>query len=233
MHARYRLLDITRAYAHNKLIDSGEAAAIARRHADYYRDLLEKAEARSAMQQVPPGLMEYGIYAGDIRSALSWAFSASETYDLGIALAAAAAPLLLELSLLMECWIWTEQAIGALGAADRDTRCEMTLQMAYGVSLISTKGNGPDALTALERALAIAEWISDARFQLQLHEVLSVTHLRMRNVDAALASARRADAVAKTTTEIGGHADSTVYDRTLLPFQRAACCRPKPSGVRR
>jgi predicted ATPase/DNA-binding winged helix-turn-helix (wHTH) protein len=203
-HARYRLLDITRAYARKKLIDSGEADAIARRHADYYRDLLEKAEARSAAQQVPPGLMEHGIYVSDIRSALGWTFSSSDTCGLEIALAAAAAPLLLELSLLTECRVWTEQAIAALGTADRDTRGEMMLQTAYGVSLISTKGNGPDALTALGRALAIAERINDARFQLQLHEILDVTHLRMRNFDEAFTTARRADAVARTLTDSEG-----------------------------
>jgi predicted ATPase/DNA-binding winged helix-turn-helix (wHTH) protein len=197
-HARYRLLDITRAYARAKLIDSGEADATARRHADYYRDVLEKAEARSAARPVPEGLTVYSIHLGDVRSALGWAFSSSGTYDLGTALAAAAAPLLLELSLLTECRVCMEQAIGVLGAVDRDTRREMMLQTAYGVSLISTKGNGSDALSALGRALAIAERISDARFQLQLHEILHLTYLRMRNFDEAFAMARRADAVAKT-----------------------------------
>jgi predicted ATPase/DNA-binding winged helix-turn-helix (wHTH) protein len=200
-HARYRLLDITRAYARTKLIDSGEADATARRHADYYRDVLEKAEARSAARQVPEGLTVYSIHLGDVRSALSWAFSSSDTYDLGTALAAAAAPLLLELSLLTECRIWMEQAIVALRAVDRDTRREMMLQTAYGVSLISTTGNGSDALSALSRALAIAQGIGDARCQLQLHEILHVTHLRMRNFDEAFSTARCADAVAKTLTD--------------------------------
>jgi predicted ATPase/DNA-binding winged helix-turn-helix (wHTH) protein len=200
-HTRYRLLDITRAYARIKLTDSGEADVTARRHADYYRDVLEKAEARSAACQVPEGLAEYSIYVGDLRSALSWVFSSADTYDLGTALAAAAAPLLLELSLLTECRLWTEQAIGALGADDRNTRREMMLQTAYGVSLISTKGNGSDALSALGRALAIAERINDARSQLQLHEILHVTYLRMRNFDEAFATARRGDAIAKTLTD--------------------------------
>jgi predicted ATPase len=40
---RYRLLEITRTYALNKLAESGEGKALARRHAEYYRDLLELA----------------------------------------------------------------------------------------------------------------------------------------------------------------------------------------------
>ena len=42
--ARYRLLDTTRAYALEKLADSDELNAIARHHAEYHRDLFERAE---------------------------------------------------------------------------------------------------------------------------------------------------------------------------------------------
>ena len=42
---RYRLLDTTRAYALEKLDESGERERLARRHAEYYRDLFEQAEA--------------------------------------------------------------------------------------------------------------------------------------------------------------------------------------------
>jgi predicted ATPase len=40
---RFRLLDTTRAYALDKLAESGEGEMLARRHAEYYRDLLEAA----------------------------------------------------------------------------------------------------------------------------------------------------------------------------------------------
>ena len=42
---RFRLLDTTRAYAIEKLDASGERERIARRHAEYYRNLFERAEA--------------------------------------------------------------------------------------------------------------------------------------------------------------------------------------------
>ncbi len=41
---RYRLLETTRAYALEKLTESGELDHVARRHAEYYRDLFERAE---------------------------------------------------------------------------------------------------------------------------------------------------------------------------------------------
>jgi len=40
--ARYRLLDTTRAYAIEKLGESGERERLVRRHAEYYRDLFER-----------------------------------------------------------------------------------------------------------------------------------------------------------------------------------------------
>ena len=45
---RFRLLDTTRAYAIEKLDESGERERIARRHAEYYRNLFERAEGEAA-----------------------------------------------------------------------------------------------------------------------------------------------------------------------------------------
>ena len=42
---RLRLLDTTRAYTLDKLTESGEREQLARRHAEYYRNLFERAEA--------------------------------------------------------------------------------------------------------------------------------------------------------------------------------------------
>ena len=46
--ARHRLLDTTRAYALGKLAESGEREWLARRHAEYYRDLFARAEIEKA-----------------------------------------------------------------------------------------------------------------------------------------------------------------------------------------
>jgi predicted ATPase/DNA-binding winged helix-turn-helix (wHTH) protein len=46
---RLQLLQITRAYAVNKLAESGEGEALARLHAEYYRDLLETAARDKAV----------------------------------------------------------------------------------------------------------------------------------------------------------------------------------------
>ncbi len=46
--ARYRLLDTTRSYALDKLIRSGEAAAVERRHATYYREFSECTDSAAS-----------------------------------------------------------------------------------------------------------------------------------------------------------------------------------------
>src|SRR5262249_59887024 len=45
---RYRLLDTTRAFAAEKLAESGETANVSRNHAIYFRDLLAGIAARTA-----------------------------------------------------------------------------------------------------------------------------------------------------------------------------------------
>jgi predicted ATPase/DNA-binding winged helix-turn-helix (wHTH) protein len=81
---RYRLLDTTRAYARDKLAESGEAGQFARRHAEYYRDLL--AMTGSAEPDRPPH--GFACEIDNIRAAVIWAFSPEGDTAIGIALAA-------------------------------------------------------------------------------------------------------------------------------------------------
>src|SRR6202048_2710674 len=60
----YRLHETTRAYALEKLSESGELGDVARRHADYYRDLLERAEAEAETLPAPAWLAVYGHQIG-------------------------------------------------------------------------------------------------------------------------------------------------------------------------
>ena len=57
---RYRLLDTPRAYAIEKLAESGECEQLARRHAEYYRDLFERAEVELERRPTAARLGDYG-----------------------------------------------------------------------------------------------------------------------------------------------------------------------------
>ena len=119
---RFRLLDTTRAYAIEKLDSSGERERIARRHAAYYRDLFERAEAEAPARPTAEWLADYAGEIDNLRAALDWAFSPGGDGSIGVALTTAAVPLWMRLSLLEECGSRAKQALGALETRERQTR---------------------------------------------------------------------------------------------------------------
>jgi predicted ATPase len=153
--ARYRLLDTTRAYVLEKLRESGEFEAVARRHAQYYRDLFEQAEADWQTRPAVEWLADYGHHIDNLREALDWAFSPNGDAEIGIALMAAAVPLWMHLSLIDECRDRIEKALAALGnGANPDPRREMKLQVALGTALMNTRSAViPDIAAAWTKAL--------------------------------------------------------------------------------
>src|SRR5438132_879675 len=133
---QYRLLETTRAYALEKLTESGDSQPVARRHAEYYRDLLERAEAEWEIRPTAEWLGAYGRHTDNMRAALDWAFSSSGDAAVGVGLTAAAVPLWFQQSLMLECRGRVERALASLepGSARGDRR-EMQLFAALGASL--------------------------------------------------------------------------------------------------
>src|SRR6266852_2654446 len=164
----YRLLETTRAYAREKLIESAEFDHFARRHAEYYRDLFQHADAELETRPTAEWLSVYRPHIDDLRAALDWAFSRSGDVGVGVALAAATVPLWAHLSLLTECRARVEQAIAALGRqVPSDPRRDMRLYLALGHAIMHTRGSGgPEMNAALTKALELAEIIDDARYRL-------------------------------------------------------------------
>src|SRR6266481_3727020 len=191
---RLRLLEITRAYALTKLVESGETDALGRRHAAYYRDLLEAALNSSAGSDAAAA---YAPEIDNIRAALTWAFAPGDDGSIGVALAAASAPTWLEMSLLTECHGWMGKALDLLDAADRGARREMVLQTAFGLSLMFTEGTSSRARAALTRASELAEILHDPDYQLRALAGLASFCSRLEDFQGALALGRQAEAIAK------------------------------------
>jgi predicted ATPase/DNA-binding SARP family transcriptional activator len=165
---RYRLLETTRAYALEKLTESGELEQVARHHAEYYRDLFERAEAEWETRPTLEWVAAYGRQIDNVRTALDWAFSPSGDASIGAALTAASVPLWFQHSLMVECRGRVERALAGLGPrAGRGGRREMQLFAALGVSLMQTKGPAPDTTAAWTTALEIAERLDDIEYQLR------------------------------------------------------------------
>ena len=155
---RFRLFDTTRAYALEKLDESGARERIARRHAAYYRDLFERAEGEAGVRPSSAWLADYAWEIDNLRAALDWAFSPRGDESIGSALTAAAVPLWIRLSLLEECRSRAKQALGALETGGtRDPRNEMRLSAALGAS----SSEAPEMGAAFTKALEIAENLGD------------------------------------------------------------------------
>jgi predicted ATPase/DNA-binding winged helix-turn-helix (wHTH) protein len=195
----FRLLDTTRAYAREKLADSGECATLARRHAEYYRGLFEQAEAEWETRATKDWLGDYGPQIDNLRAALDWAFSPDGDPLLGVALTVAAAPLWAQLSLLGECRIRVEQALTALAAQPNcDAKREMKLQAALGASLILTRPSAPEMRSAQARALELAEAANDYEYRLRSLYGLWFAHLNSGQHRPAFELAHRFHELAAT-----------------------------------
>jgi len=166
---RYRLLDTTRAYALEKLAESGELGVTARRHAEYCECLFARAEAEWETRPTTEWLDDYGRQIDSLRAALDWAFSPGGDASIGVALAAAAVPLWIRLSLMEECRGRAEQAIAAIAAgAGGNARREMQLHVTLAASLLYTRGAAAAEIgVARARALEIAESLGNTEYQLR------------------------------------------------------------------
>jgi predicted ATPase/DNA-binding winged helix-turn-helix (wHTH) protein len=201
---RYRLLDITRAFALEMTIQEGEFADLARRHATYCRGWLEASLTEYQGLSTTPDHSRYVTGLANVRAALEWCFGENGDLEIGIRLAAAAAPLFSSVAMHSECLRWSERALLELDEVRLGTHDEMHLRMGVGTSLLKTRGSGIDARSALERSLAIAEARDDSLNQLRLLHALHAFHIRGRDCANALNYARRSKHVAERIANPGG-----------------------------
>jgi predicted ATPase len=185
---RFRLLDTTRACTIEKLDSNGERERMARRHAEYYRRLFERAEAEAPARPTNEWITDYAREADNLRAALDWAFSPKGDGSIGVALAAAAFPLWIRLSLLEECHTRAKQALHALGTGrEHHPREEMRLHAALGASI----QNAAEMGAAFTKVLNIAESLSDTEYQLRALRGLYFFHTGQGHYRSALPFAQK------------------------------------------
>jgi predicted ATPase/DNA-binding winged helix-turn-helix (wHTH) protein len=141
---RYRLLETTRAYALEKLAESGERNEIARRHAEFYLNLYQRAAGDSEASSAVEWMALYGPDIDNVRSALDWAFSSSGDLGIGVALATASTPRWFQLSRMEESRGRDVSALVTVepGTGD-DIYLKMQLLAAHAVSLNILTGHVP------------------------------------------------------------------------------------------
>lgn len=190
--ATYRLLEMTRAYAREKLVSRGdtEVHALSFRHAAYFMDLLGRLG--STPDEVFEQSSRLASQLGNIRNALEWSFGPQGDPGLALPLAAASAPLFLHFSLMVECRTWCSRATELLELGYFGTPTEMELQAALGLVLMFTRGNSEAARKALLRALDIAEGLGDHESRLRLLGRLQIFSERIGDFPSSLAWAEQA-----------------------------------------
>lgn len=190
-----RLLDSTRTYASEKLVESGELNSVSRKLAEYLIAQISRSEERNAERQatdrylkkdynICPALVWAFSETGEgervcnIRTALTWAFSETGDDELGVRLAALAAPHFLELSLLSECRRWCQAGLLQLGSQE-GSETHLILQEALAISALFTQVNGDDVRDSIERALHLARTLNDHKRELGL---LAALHIFLSHV---------------------------------------------------
>lgn len=215
--AQYRLLDSTRAYALERLAQSGKLDEFARRHAEHYRAQFARAEAEWDKMPAAEWLAAYRPCLGNLRVALDWASSPTGDRGLGVALMVSAVPLWFQLSLIDECrgrvqWALATllQGESGLGEPQANKRLEMKLQAALGWSLMYTSVPARETGDAWTTALTLAEALDDTDYRLRSLWGLWAGHMNNGAFRTALELARQFRSLAAGS---GDPADKLVGER--------------------
>jgi predicted ATPase/DNA-binding winged helix-turn-helix (wHTH) protein len=200
----YRLLETTRVYALERLAERRELERTSLRHAMLLAARLEHATHVTRLQR-PHGQTSD---LGNVRAALKWCFSSPTGHTTGARLAAAAAPMLLDLGLVAECHDVCRRALVVMGEHDEGTLVELGLQEALAKSAMFAQGLDNDVHIALNRGVELARALGGGD-----HEVRMLGHLAFflikagdyrRGLEVAEQSgvaARVASTAAKATSE--------------------------------
>lgn len=154
--ARYRLLEVTRAFALEKLEDAGELEAASRSHAQHVYSVFERLEADSPL---------YGAawdagrarWMDDIQLAVQASFCTLRNPGLGMRLLGATASVWYQRSLMDEYRMRAEEALEKAGdLAEQPEAGLMRLWYSLVLCYWYTKGPGPDMARAASKTYDLA-----------------------------------------------------------------------------
>jgi predicted ATPase/DNA-binding winged helix-turn-helix (wHTH) protein len=210
---RWRMLETIRAYALEKLAESGEFEVAARRHAEFFRDLFAPSAPVLKLQSTSKGMASYVPELDNVRMALDWSFSRGGDAAIGVALTAAYVPVWLYLSLSAECTVRAESALDRIESEpDLSERRRMQLYVELGSALLQSSGIVERARGVLAKALERAEAQDDNESQLRTLWAMWSYLFNKGEHREALPVAER---FARVTHHSGDPADVLVGDRFI------------------
>ncbi len=166
--ARYRLLEITRSYAVQKLYEQGRWDDVARRHLIFFTALLGNSVPDPGPEQREPRLAYFRRELDNVRAALEWAFLEKREVVLGISLTAMATPLMYDLLLVEECAALAERALRELAVhGESDLRDETQLLVVRAAAIAYTEGPTDEVAALWERVIGHALKLDDANLEVR------------------------------------------------------------------
>ncbi len=180
---RFNLLETIRAYALEKLAQRGDYSAAARRHAEYFRDLLVSVAESTTYFLDADDLVRCGRELDNVRAALDWSFSSDGDLAVGEALTAAFASIWMQISsqavagptelrampLAREIRDRVQKLLARQGS-DLELSAALKRQMftAYSMALAMTHEPIERSGTAIRRAQRLSEGTGDIELRLHL-----------------------------------------------------------------
>ncbi len=155
---RYRLLETTRAYAAEKLVEAEEVDAIRRRHTQYFRKFFERAPDDWLCLPEAEWRVTYLPELDNVRAALDWALGTGADTAIGIGLCSASGPVWMEVALVGEGRQRLEAAIARLGQTPELDQARLWLWLGF----LRGEATPPLAVAALERAVHLYRRLDDA-----------------------------------------------------------------------
>jgi predicted ATPase/DNA-binding winged helix-turn-helix (wHTH) protein len=198
----YRLLDMTRSYAFDKLGEMDEVREMASRHAKLVLRLLEVG-----VGQGESGAAHARELLDDVGAAMEWSLSQSGDLTAGAALAAASAPFWLRAGLLVECRFWMTRVLAAIGEPALDAHRRLAIQAAIASAETFTEGFTKESFNSWLSAFEIAKSLGNVEQQLTCLIVLWAHKIRAPQYEDACVLAGQVDELAATVPGIRAMAD--------------------------
>jgi predicted ATPase/DNA-binding winged helix-turn-helix (wHTH) protein len=200
--ARYRLLETTRSYALEKLTETGERGDVARRHAEYYRDLFQRTTGESETTSAAERLAVYARDIDNVRAALDWAFSPAGDPSVGVALTISSVPHWFQFSRIEEYRGRLERALASLRPeSGQDAHHKMQLLLIHAELLRFVKGRVHEAVDPWAEALKLAEGLDETNYRLQALQGLWAYFLNSGGVWDAIGRAQQFSDLAANTPD--------------------------------
>jgi predicted ATPase/DNA-binding winged helix-turn-helix (wHTH) protein len=209
--ARYRLLEMTRAYAFEKLKGADELVAASRSHARHVCSVFERLEAESPLERL--GDAGHARWIDDIQLAVQASFFTLSDPDLGTRLLAATASVWFQRSLMDEYRTRAEMALEK--AADLGEQRDATLMRLWhslGLCYWHIRGTGPEVVRAFRRTYDLARRLRNVYFERLALWGLCAESCTSGDYAAALGFAREHAAL----TPLGPDPEAAIQGRHML-----------------